>query len=173
MLLVNHYQYLNDYQKYRFAKNIITNLFNTVNGKKISFLGWAFKKDTNDTRESAAIYIADHLIDNMAEIHVYDPKVSEVQIKNDLTYLWGLKGILESDIDQKLNQVFFYDEPYSCVSYAHAVAVITEWDQFKDYHWENFYKSMQKPAFIFDGRNILDKSKLEKIGFKFRGIGKI
>ena len=57
--------------------------------EKISFLGWAFKKDTNDTRESAAIYIADHLIDNMAEIHVYDPKVSEVQIKNDLNYLWS------------------------------------------------------------------------------------
>lgn len=164
---------LNDYQKYRFSKNIITNLFNTVNGKKISFLGWAFKKDTNDTRESAAIYIADHLIDNMAEIHVYDPKVSELQIKNDLNYLWSLKGISNSEIDQKLQQVFVYNEPYSCVSDAHAVAVITEWDEFKDYRWENIYKSMQKPAFIFDGRNVLDKSKLEKIGFKFKGIGKV
>ena len=124
-------------------------------------------------QESCSNIYRDHLIDNMAEIHVYDPKVSEVQIKNDLNYLWSLNGISNSEINQKLKQVFVYDEPYSCVSNAHAVAVITEWDQFKDYNWENIYKSMQKPAFIFDGRNILVKSKLEKIGFKFRGIGKI
>ena len=76
---------MNDYQKYRFAKKIITTLFNTVNGKKIGFLGWAFKKDTNDTRESASIYVADHLIEDGAEIHVYDPKVPEVK-NQSMTY---------------------------------------------------------------------------------------
>ena len=80
---------LNDYQKHRFAKKIITTLFNTVNGKKIAFLGWAFKKDTNDTRESAAIYVADYLIEDGADIHVYDPKVSESKIKADLSISYG------------------------------------------------------------------------------------
>ena len=89
---------MNDYQKYRFAKSIITTLFNTVNGKKIAFLGWAFKKDTNDTRESAAIYVAEHLIEDGAEIHVYDPKVSETKIKADMRYVWELKGLTEEKI---------------------------------------------------------------------------
>src|SRR6187402_2304366 len=89
---------LNDYQKYRFAKKIISSLFNTVSGKKITFLGWAFKKDTNDTRESAAIYVAEHLIEDGAQIHVYDPKVSEAKIKADMNYLWGLNGFSEQKI---------------------------------------------------------------------------
>ena len=67
---------INDYQKNRFASRIQQALFNTVNGKKIAFWGWAFKKDTNDTRESAAIYVASQLLSEGAEIVVYDPKVS-------------------------------------------------------------------------------------------------
>ena len=78
---------INDYQRERFAKKIMKSLFGTVSGKKITLLGWAFKKDTNDTRESAAIYVADLLIENGAEIHVFDPKVSEQQMISDLDYL--------------------------------------------------------------------------------------
>ena len=78
---------MNDHQKKRFAANIVKTLFNTVSGKKIAFLGWAFKKDTNDTRESAAIYVADYLLNEQAEIVVYDPKVTEEQIYADLDYL--------------------------------------------------------------------------------------
>jgi UDPglucose 6-dehydrogenase len=163
---------MNDYQKYRFAKNIITTLFNTVNGKKIAFLGWAFKKDTNDTRESAAIYVADHLIEDGAQIHVYDPKVSEVKIKDDLRYLWELKGISESSITQKLAQVFVHIEHNEALKNSHAIAILTEWDEFKTYDWENIYKNMYKPAFVFDGRNILDETVLKQIGFQFKGIGK-
>ena len=96
---------LNDYQKHRFSRKIITTLFNTVNGKKITFLGWAFKKDTNDTRESAAIYVANYLIEDGANIHVYDPKVSESKIKADLRYLWELNEITELRIENKLNQI--------------------------------------------------------------------
>jgi UDPglucose 6-dehydrogenase len=163
---------MNDHQKYRFAKNIITTLFNTVNGKKIAFLGWAFKKDTNDTRESAAIYVAEYLIEDGAEIHIYDPKVPEAKIKADMRYLWDLKGFTEDKIIQKLTQLFVYNEPYKALEKAHATAILTEWDEFKTYDWEEIYANMYKPAFVFDGRNILDIPKLSAIGFKMKGIGK-
>jgi UDPglucose 6-dehydrogenase len=163
---------LNDYQKYRFAKKIISSLFNTVSDKKITFLGWAFKKDTNDTRESAAIYVADHLIEDGAQIHVYDPKVSEAKIKADMSYLWELNGLTEQRIASKLKQIFIYDTPMEAMNQAHAVAVLTEWDEFKTYDWKAIYDKMYKPAFVFDGRNILDEEKLAAIGFQVKGIGK-
>lgn len=163
---------LNDYQKYRFAKKIISSLFNTVSDKKITFLGWAFKKDTNDTRESAAIYVAEHLIEDGAQIHVYDPKVSEAKIKADMRCLWELKGFTEHKIEAKLKQIFVYKTSEEALDQAHAVAVLTEWDEFKTYDWESIYNKMYKPAFVFDGRNILDVEKLTAIGFRVKGIGK-
>ncbi|MCR4031236.1 MULTISPECIES: UDP-glucose 6-dehydrogenase [Flavobacterium] len=163
---------LNDYQKYRFAKKIISSLFNTVSDKKITFLGWAFKKDTNDTRESAAIYVAEHLIEDGAQIHVYDPKVSEAKIKADMRYLWELKGFTDQKIERKLNQIYVYNNPKNALDQAHAVAILTEWDEFKTYDWESIYIKMYKPAFVFDGRNILDAEKLTNIGFRVKGIGK-
>ena len=163
---------LNDYQKYRFAKNIISSLFNTVSGKKIAFLGWAFKKDTNDTRESAAIYVAEHLIEDGAEIHVYDPKVSEEKIIADMCYLWELNGLTEQRIATKKKQIFVYKTPMGALDQAHAIAVLTEWDEFKTYDWNAIYGNMYKPAFVFDGRNILDVEKLNAIGFEVKGIGK-
>lgn len=163
---------LNDYQKKRFAKNIITTLFNTVNGKKIALLGWAFKKDTNDTRESAAIYVADHLLEDGANIHVYDPKVSEAKIKADLSYLWELNGVPEARIAQKLAQVFVHSAAMEALAESHAIAILTEWDEFKTYDWAGIYENMYKPAFLFDGRNVLDATALKRIGFQFKGIGK-
>ncbi|SHM42381.1 nucleotide sugar dehydrogenase [Flavobacterium saccharophilum] len=163
---------LNDYQKYRFAKNIINTLFNTVSGKKITFLGWAFKKNTNDTRESAAIYVAEHLIEDGAEIHVYDPKVSEEKIKADMRYLLEIKGLTEQKIESKIKQIFVYKTVTDALDQAHAVALLTEWDEFKTYDWEIIYTKMYKPAFVFDGRNILDVEKLKTIGFQIKGIGK-
>jgi len=163
---------LNDYQKARFARSIITSLFNTVSGKKISFLGWAFKKDTNDTRESAAIYVAEHLIEDGAEIHIYDPKVSADKIKADMRYLWELNGVTEQKTVNKLNQIFVYHTPEEALDQAHAVAVLTEWEEFKTYDWAAIYERMYKPAFVFDGRNILDTEKLSAIGFQVKGIGK-
>jgi len=162
---------LNNYQKKRFAASIITSLFNTVSGKKITLLGWSFKKDTNDTRESAAIYIADHLIENEAEIHIYDPKVSGEQIKNDMLNLWSQKGYSKDIINNRLEHIYVHNDPYIAMDSSHAIAIITEWDEFKGYDWEKVYKSVQRPAFIFDGRNILDKDELTKIGFILSGIG--
>lgn len=163
---------LNDYQKHRFSKKIISSLFNTVNGKKITFLGWAFKKDTNDTRESAAIYIAEYLLEDGAEIHVFDPKVSESKIKEDMRYLYELKGESETKISLKLNQIKVYNNPIEAAYKSHAIAVLTEWDEFINYDWKDIYQNMYKPAFLFDGRGILEKNKLKKIGFNFYSIGK-
>ena len=157
---------LNDYQKDRFAKKMVQSMFNTVSGKKIALLGWAFKKDTNDTRESAAIYVADKLMDEQAEIHVYDPKVKKARMMDDLNYL---KTRTPEENEQLLT---FENDPYEAVREAHAIAIITEWDEFKTLDWQKIYKLMKKPAFVFDGRNILDFKDLRKIGFEVSAIGK-
>lgn len=157
---------MNDHQKDRFANKIVKTLYNTVSGKKIAFLGWAFKKDTNDTRESAAIYVADNLIEEQAMISVFDPKVTEQQILNDLNYLNSRSEKENADAVSIIN------EPYKALEKAHAVAVLTEWDEFKTYDWQRIYDQMMKPAFVFDGRNILNQEALEKIGFTYYGIGK-
>lgn len=156
---------MNDHQKNRFSRNIVKKLYNTVSDKKIAFLGWAFKKDTNDTRESAAIYVADNLLNEHANIQVFDPKVSENQVYFDLDYL---NSRSEEENKQRVKVV---NDPYKAIENAHAIAVLTEWDEFKNYDWKRIYDSMLKPAFIFDGRNILDKNKLEEIGFVYQGIG--
>ncbi len=152
---------INDYQKHRFADNIIQNLYNTVSGKKIALLGWAFKKNTNDTRETPAMYVAKELIDDQAEIHVYDPKVTKQQIENDL---------LNIDCTQ-IENVHVHSNPYKAMQDAHAVAILTEWDEFVDFDWKQIYQNMLKPAFLFDGRNILKHKLMTDIGFKFQAIG--
>jgi UDPglucose 6-dehydrogenase len=156
---------MNNHQRDRFAKNIIKTLYSTVSGKTIAFLGWAFKKDTNDTRESAAIYVADSLMDEQATVKVYDPKVNATQMQSDLNYL-NTRSESENNKYLKIES-----DPYTAMEGVHAIAVLTEWDEFKTYDWKRIYKNMQKPAFVFDGRNILDRQILEKIGFKYKGIG--
>jgi UDPglucose 6-dehydrogenase len=156
---------MNDHQKRRFSKNIINTLYNTVSGKKIAFLGWAFKKDTNDTRESAAIYVANDLISERANIAVFDPKVEENQILSDLNYLES-----RSKEDNK-KYISVENNGYDACNKAHAIAILTEWDEFKTYDWQKIYDNMLKPAFVFDGRNVLNKAELEKIGFIYQAIG--
>jgi len=156
---------MNDHQKKRFALNIVRKLYNTVSGKKIAFLGWAFKKDTNDTRESAAIYVADYLLNEQAEIRVYDPKVVERQVYADLDYLGSRTA------EENRASIGVGADPYEVCKGAHAIAVLTEWDEFKDYDWERIYDCMLKPAKIFDGRNLLDADKLRSIGFIVQSIG--
>lgn len=156
---------MNDHQKRRFSKTIVKTLYNTVSDKKIAFLGWAFKKDTNDTRESAAIYVADDLLNEHANIAVYDPKVSRKKMLSDLDYL----DTRTSGENAKKAKTF--EDPYEACEKAHAIAVLTEWDEFTTYDWQRIYNQMQKPAFIFDGRNLLDGPDLEKIGFVYQAIG--
>jgi UDPglucose 6-dehydrogenase len=156
---------MNDHQKRRFSNTIVQTLYNTVADKKITFLGWAFKKDTNDTRESAAIYVANELINEQAKIAVYDPKVSRIKVLADLNYLQTRSA------EENENGIFTDNDPYLACEKAHAIAILTEWDEFAQYDWQKIYDSMQKPAFVFDGRNILNKEKMEKIGFVYRAIG--
>lgn len=156
---------MNDHQKSRFARNIVTTLYNTVSDKKIAFLGWAFKKDTNDTRESAAIYVADDLINERAVLAVFDPKVTRTQVLADLNYIESRSAAANE------KQIETAGDPYETCKNAHAIAVLTEWDEFKLLDWQKIYDAMYKPAFVFDGRNLLDKNALEKIGFIYKGIG--
>ncbi|MDI9258511.1 MULTISPECIES: UDP-glucose 6-dehydrogenase [Flavobacterium] len=156
---------MNDHQKRRFSKNIVQTLYNTVSGKKITFLGWAFKKDTNDTRESAAIYVADDLINEQANIALYDPKVGHKQVLSDLNYL----ETRQPAENEKYIKTF--DDPYQACENAHAIAILTEWDEFKAYDWKKIYDSMLKPAFVFDGRNLLDPAEMRAIGFVYQSIG--
>ena len=156
---------MNDHQKKRFSNKIVQTLYNTVADKKITFLGWAFKKDTNDTRESAAIYVANDLINEQAKIAVYDPKVSIKKMLADLDYLETRNS------EKNAASLNAFNDPYESCHNAHAIVILTEWDVFVNYDWKKIYDNMQKPAFVFDGRNILNKEKLEEIGFVYQGIG--
>ena len=156
---------MNNHQKQRFSDNIVKTLYNTVSGKKITFLGWAFKKDTNDTRESAAIKVADNLLNEQAEIVVYDPKVSKERIYADLDFL-------DTRTSEENRQLLIVEkDPYNACNNSHGIAILTEWEEFATYNWNKIYNQMQKPAFIFDGRGILDKNLLESIGFVYYKIG--
>lgn len=151
---------MNDYQKHRFGRRILASMFNTVSDKKIAVLGFAFKKDTNDTRESPAICVCSDLLEEQAEIAIYDPKVTESQIRRDL-------GVTVED-----THVSICADAYQATKDAHAVLILTEWDEFKALDFKRIYDSMQLPAFLFDGRNVLDLDALRKIGFEASGIGR-
>ena len=151
---------MNDYQKKRFSANVLSHLFNTVSHKKIALFGFAFKKDTNDTRESAAISIASDLLAESANVVIFDPKVSEAQIRRDLSV---------ADDNEKVSVA---KDPYQAAEEADAILVLTEWDMFKTLDFTKIYNNMRKPAFIYDGRNILDIEALRKIGFDAQSIGR-
>jgi len=162
---------INNYQRTRFVNNIIKALFNTVSGKKIALLGWAFKKDTNDTRETAAMYVARDLFTEQAELHIYDPKVSSAQIIRDLRS--ALEAIGQQTDEQYIaKNIIIHNDYRQAVDKAHAIAIVTEWDEFKNYNWPQVFEGMKKPAFLFDGRNLLDIQEMKAIGFNYRGIGK-
>ena len=156
---------INNHQRDRFANKINYIIDKESLNKNVLILGWAFKKDTNDTRESAAIYVANNLIKSNIHINVYDPKVRESQIFFDMNYING---------DDKKNREYIsvFNNPIDCIDKTNIIAILTEWDEFKNYDWKNLYNKMSKPAYIFDGRNILDRDKLESIGFNYIGLGR-
>ena len=162
---------INDFQKNRFSSKIIKSLFNTVNKKEITFFGWAFKKDTNDTRESAAIYVAFQLISEGAIIKIHDPKVKKDRIIDDIKILCESKSFSEFEISNFISRIKVYDNHLESCENSHAIAILTEWDEFIDYDYKKVFDHMKKPSFIFDGRKILDKDKLNKIGFVTYEIG--
>ncbi len=148
---------MNEYQKLRFVRKIVKEMFNTVAGKKITLFGFAFKANTGDTRESPAIDITKHLLDEKVKVTIHDPEALE-NAKSDL------KGID--------NNVIYEADPYKAAENANAILITTEWDQFKDLDYTKIYHSMKKPAFIFDGRNILGHKQLFEIGFNVYPTGK-
>lgn len=165
---------MNDFQKRRFSTRIVKHMFNSVSDKKIAVWGFAFKKDTNDTRESAAIYICRDLIEERARVTIYDPKVTLDQVRRDLQMLMsrdlGIVSALHRDLI--MNNVDFAHSAAEAADGAHAIALLTEWEEFKDVDFESVYQSMNKPAFLFDGRNLLDRTQLSHVGFEVHSIGK-
>jgi UDPglucose 6-dehydrogenase len=148
---------MNEHQKQRFVRQIVREMFNTVAGKKIALFGFAFKANTGDTRESPAIFITRQLLEERAEVIITDPKA----IPN-----------AKLDLEDLGDTVTYEPDPYKAAEDAFAIAILTEWDQYKTLDYKKIYKSMRKPAFIFDGRNILDHKKLFEIGFNVYPIGK-
>eukprot|EP01087_Luapelamoeba_hula_P010722 TRINITY_DN284_c0_g1_i1.p1 TRINITY_DN284_c0_g1~~TRINITY_DN284_c0_g1_i1.p1 ORF type:complete len:464 (+),score=86.38 TRINITY_DN284_c0_g1_i1:102-1493(+) len=144
---------MNEYQKQRFCNRILKQMFNTVRRKKIVILGFAFKKDTGDTRESPAIDVCNFLVKEGADLHVYDPKVPAQEIR------------------EMFPTVKIATDPYAAAADAHALVLCTEWDEFIHYDYNKMYDSMMRPAFVFDGRNILSRAKLNEIGFLTFAVG--
>lgn len=158
---------LNDYQKTRFTRKVIESLFNTVSDKKIAILGFSFKKNTGDTRESPAIHVCKTLLDEGAKLHIYDPKVEKDQMLYELTHPYVTS---EPEIVRKNMEI--HSSAYSAVTGAHAIVLCTEWDEFKELDFKKIYEVMMKPAYLFDGRKILDHDALLEIGFHVQTIGK-
>jgi len=154
---------MNDHQKETFTGNIISSLFNTVTNKKIAVLGFAFKKDTGDVRETPAINVCHMLLQDGAFVHVFDPKVKKEDAMTEFRY---------KKMEVNEDKFIFAKSAKEAVEGAHALVVLTEWDEFKHYPYAEFYKSMLKPAFLFDGRGILNHKLLEDIGFEVHAIGK-
>merc|ERR1712050_359253 len=154
---------MNEYQKKSFTTRIIHTLFNTVTNKKIAVFGFAFKKDTGDVRETPALKVVEMLLQDGAIVHVFDPKVKKEDAMAEFKYH-------NMEIDE--SRLVFCSTPREAVESAHAIAVLTEWDEFKQYPYSEFYSAMMKPAFLFDGRGILNHRELEEVGFEVHAIGK-
>ena len=162
---------INEYQKSRFSNRIVDSFTKLNINKKIALLGWSFKKQTSDSRESAAIDICDKLLKNNFEIHIYDPKIKKQQIHQDLISLWKSKNLSQETIKNSLKKITIFDTVFKASKSTNAISILTEWDEFKELDFKKIYSEMLKPAFIFDGRNIIDKNNLENIGFKCYLLG--
>lgn len=160
---------MNDFQKRRFSEKIVGCMFNTVTGKKIAILGYAFKKDTGDVRETPSMFVVRDLIQEQARIHVYDPQVKREEMWTEMAYTCGVTHENTPNLDES---VITEEDVYVCCEGAHAVCILTEWDEFKTLDYKRIYEGMAKPAFLFDGRLILDHKALREIGFEVHAIGK-
>ena len=143
---------INDYQKNRFAENIKQFLNNDIKNKKISILGWAFKKNTNDSRESASIEVTSILLQNGAYVDIFDPMVSSDKITSDLTNLWSKLNISKTLRDQMFSKITIRDNHIDAIENSSLTAILTEWDEFKSYEWESITKKMILPSIVYDGR---------------------
>ena len=157
---------INDWQKKRISKLIVEKLFGTVTKKKIVILGFAFKANTNDTRESPAITVVKDLIENGAQIIISDPKVTSSQISKELNQKEDQK-----EMNSEVGFWKFSKDIYKSVMNADAVVLLTEWDEYKDLDWEGISKKMRAPSWVFDARSITNKKEIKKAGINFWAIG--
>ncbi len=148
---------MNDYQARRFVENMLSAMFNTVADKKIAILGFAFKADTGDTRESPAISVCRQLLEERARIRIHDPKA----LGNARLDLEGVEG-----------DITYWPDPYEAVRGGHAIALMTDWQCFRELDYRRIFELMEKPAFVFDGRNLLDHRALHALGFNVYPIGR-
>ncbi len=164
---------MNDHQKQRFVNRMVRTMFNTVSDKRIAIWGFAFKKDTNDIRESAAIYVCRDLLMEKAKLAIYDPQVKPNQIRAALEQVMQDENGQISDAKRQLldENIQYPDSCSAAAQDAHAIAVLTEWDEFKDCPFDALAPTMKQPAFIFDGRNLLKGMQLNQHGFTYFGIG--
>ncbi|KAL0889830.1 LOW QUALITY PROTEIN: hypothetical protein Bca101_013813 [Brassica carinata] len=163
------------FQKSRFVNRVVSSMFNTVSNKKIAVLGFAFKKDTGDTRETPAIDVCKGLLGDRARLSIYDPQVTEDQIQRDLSmnkFEWEHPLHLQPMSPTTVKQVSVSWDAYEATKDAHGICILTEWDEFKNLDYKRIFDNMQKPAFVFDGRNIMNLEKLREIGFIVYSIGK-
>jgi UDPglucose 6-dehydrogenase len=160
---------MNDFQKKRFSEKIVSSMFNTITGKKIAILGYAFKKDTGDVRETPSMFVVRDLLEEQAKIHIYDPQVTREEMWGEMNYTCHINHDNTPGLDDAITTS---TDAYSACDGAHAVCTLTEWDEFKTLDYQKIYEKMAKPAFIFDGRHILDHAALRKIGFEVHAIGK-
>ncbi|KAK9669166.1 hypothetical protein RND81_13G113000 [Saponaria officinalis] len=166
---------INDYQKSRFVNRVVASMFNTVSGKKIAILGFAFKKDTGDTRETPAIDVCKGLLVDKALLSIYDPQVTEDQIKRDLAmrkFDWDHPAHLQPVGPTDVKEIDVSLDAYKATEGAHGICILTEWEEFKTLDYKRIYDGMRKPAFVFDGRNVVDVDELREIGFIVYSIGK-
>ena len=134
-------------------------------------MGWSFKKNTNDSRESASIYLANELIKKGANIIVIDPLSNISKIKDDLFDFIGGEDFEDYSYNEIKDKIQYSANYFEASNNADAIVISTEYDEFKNYNWEKLYSIVTKPALIFDGRILLDRNKLEKIGFNIYQIG--
>ena len=155
---------INNWQRRRISSIVIQKLFGTITSKKLAILGFSFKANTNDTRESPAIFISKDLFENGAILSFHDPKVSEAQIKN----------ILEKEVIKENNQSFeweYQNDLYDAIDSSDAVLILTEWFEYSRIDWSRCYKLMRKPAWIFDTRNIVNPIEVKSSGINYWGVG--
>uniref|UniRef100_A0A0E0AF44 UDP-glucose/GDP-mannose dehydrogenase C-terminal domain-containing protein n=1 Tax=Oryza glumipatula TaxID=40148 RepID=A0A0E0AF44_9ORYZ len=151
---------MNEYQKSRFVRRVVSSMLSTVAGKKVAVLGFAFKKGTGDTRESPAIDVCRGLLGERAHVSVYDPTVSEEQIRRDLAPA------------KARSRVAVARDAYEAARGAHGVCILTEWEEFRELDYRRIHGGMEKPAFVFDGRNVVDAGELREMGFVVYCVGK-
>ena len=150
---------INDYQKERFSQKIINQFGGNLKGDKIAILGWAFKANTNDSRESASIYVANRLLELEAKLSIYDPMVGENQIFENIKTFLELCGLDNQKIENRLKNVTVFNNINDAVKSVSAIAILTEWEEFKRYNWD----ALPQAIIIYDGRNLIKLNNNKKI----------